>query len=61
MDTQKVFKSTFNALINEGDSISVDIDMYQSVLECALSNVDSSIGTGLYMLPNNLNLSNRKD
>ena len=49
-----------NALINENYSISVDIDKYQSVLEHALSKVDFSIGTDIYMLPSNLNLSIEK-
>ena len=57
VDTQQVFKSTFKALINEDYSISSDIDRYQGVLEYALAKVDFSVGTGIYMLPNNLNLS----
>ena len=44
-------------MINEDYSINVDIDRYQSVLGNALSNVDFSIGTGIYLLPNNLNLN----
>ena len=55
MDTQQVFKSTFDALVNEDCSISVDIDRYQSALDHALSKMDFSIGTSIYMLPNNLN------
>ena len=57
MDAQKVFKSTFKALINEDYSIAIDIERYQEVLEHALSKVDFSMGTGIYMLPSNLNLS----
>ena len=57
VDAQQVFKSTFNALINEDYSISNDIERYQDVLEHALSKVDFSVGTGMYMLPSNLNLS----
>ena len=57
VNAQQVFKSTFKALINEEVSISIDIDRYQGVLEHALSKVDFSIGTGIYMLPNNLNLN----
>ena len=56
VDTQKVFKSTFKALKNEDYSISIDIERYQGVLEHALSKVDFSVGTGIYMLPSNLNL-----
>ena len=44
-------------MINEDYSINVDIDRYQSVLGNALSNVDFSIGTGIYLLPSNLNLN----
>ena len=43
VDAQKVFKSTFKALINEDYSISVDIERYQGVLEHALSKVDFSV------------------
>ena len=57
VDAQKVFKSTFKALINEDYSIAIDIERYQEVLEHALSKVDFSMGTGIYMLPSNLNLS----
>ena len=57
----QVFKSTFKALINEDYSISVDMDKYQGVSEHALSKVDFSIGTGIYMIPRNLNIKHRKD
>ena len=57
MDAQQVFKSTSKALINEDYSITTDIDRYQGILEHALSKVDFSIGTGIYMLPSNLNLN----
>ena len=56
VDAQQLFKSTFKALINEDYSISTVIDRYQGVLEHALSKVDFSVGTGIYMLPSNLNL-----
>ena len=39
VDAQKVFKSTFNALINEDYSIGTDIEKYQGVLEHALSKI----------------------
>ena len=55
VDAQQVFKSTFKALINEDYSIGIDIERYQGVLEHALSKVDFSVGTGIYMLPSNLN------
>ena len=54
---QKVFKSTFKALINENYSIIIDIERYQRVLEHAISKVDFSVGIGIYMLPRNSNLS----
>ena len=57
MDAQKVFKSTFRALINENYSVGIDAERYQGVLEHALSKVDFSVGTSIYMLPSNLNLS----
>ena len=53
-DARHVFKSPFNALINEDCFIGVDIEMDQSVLEHALSKVDFSIVTCIYMLPSNL-------
>ena len=52
-----MFNSTFKALINEGYSISIDIERDQGVLEHVLSRVDFSVGIGIYMLPSNLNLS----
>ena len=57
VDDQKVFKSTFKALINQDYSIGNDTERYQGVLEHALSKVDFSVGIGIYMLPSNLNLS----
>ena len=57
MDAQKVFKRTFKALINENYSVGIDAERYQGVLEHALSKVDFSVGTSIYMLPSNLNLS----
>ena len=57
VDAQQVFKSTFKALINEDYSISADIDRYQGIVEHSLSKVDFLVGTGIYMLPNNLNLN----
>ena len=40
----------FNALINEGYSIGIDIERYQGLLEHALSKVDFSVVMGIYML-----------
>ena len=57
VDAQQVFKGTFKALINEDYSIGIDIERYQRVLEHALSKVYFSVGTGIYMLPSNLNLN----
>ena len=56
VDGQPVFKSTFKVLINEDIGIAIDIKRYQRVLEYALLKVDFSVGTGIYMLPSNLNL-----
>ena len=60
VDAQKVFKSTFKALIHEYYSIGIGIESYQGVLEHSLSKVDFSVGIGIYMLQSNLNLSIRK-
>ena len=55
VDAQQLFKTTFRALINE--NLSIDIEKYQEVLEHALSKVDFSVGTSIYMLPSNLSLN----
>ena len=57
VDVQEVFKSTLKELLGEDYSISNDIQRYQDALKRALSKVHFSIGTGIYMLPSNLNLS----
>ena len=57
VDAQQIFEGTFKALVNEDYSIGINIERYQGVLEHALSKVDFSVGTGIYMLPNNLNLN----
>ena len=57
VDAQQVFRSTFKALINEFYSIGIVIERYQGVLEHGLSKVDFPVGTGIYILPSNLNLN----
>ena len=57
VDAHQIFKGTFKALINEDYSIGIDTKRYQGVLEHALSKVYFSVGTGIYMLPSNLNLN----
>ena len=57
VDAQKIFKSTFKALINEDYSFDINIERYQGVLEHVLSRVDFSVGIGIYMLSSNLKLS----
>ena len=57
VDAQQVFKSTFKVLINEDIPIVIDIERYQGVLEHTLSKVNFSVGIGIYMLPNDLNLN----
>ena len=57
LDAQQVLKSTFKAQINKDYSIAIDIERYQGVLGHALSKVDFSVGTGIYMLPSDLNLN----
>ena len=46
----------FKTLINKDYSIVIDIERYQGALEHALSEVDFSVGRGIFMLPSNLNL-----
>ena len=60
MDAQQVFRSTFKALINKDYTIGIDFERYQGALKYALSKVDFSVGTGIYMLPSDLNLSKGK-
>ena len=55
VDAQHFFKDAFKSLINE--DLSIDIKTYQGVLKHALSKVDLSVGIGIYVLPNNLNLA----
>ena len=55
LDAQQVFKSTFKVLIKEDIGIAIDIERHQGVLEHALSKVDFSVDTTIYMLPSNLN------
>ena len=57
MDAQQVLKSTFKVLINQDYSIGIDIERYQGVLEHALTKVDFSVGTGIYMLSSYLNVN----
>ena len=57
MDAQQVFNSTSSELMNEDYSSGIDIESYQGVLEHALSKVDFSVGTSIYMLSSDLNLS----
>ena len=54
---QEDYKSNSKALISEDYSISTDIDRCQDVLEHALSKVDFSVKTAIYMLPSNLTLN----
>ena len=56
VDAQKIFKSTFKALISEDYSIGMDIERYQGVFQHALSKEDFSVGISIYMLPINLSL-----
>ena len=57
VDVQQVFKGMLKALISKDYSIGNDVERYQEVLEHALSKLDFSVGTGIYMLPSDLNLS----
>ena len=57
VDAQQVFESTFKVLINEDIGIAIDINRCHGVLEHVLSEVDFSVGTGIYMPLSNLNLN----
>ena len=57
MDSHQVFNITFTALITEDYFFGDNIDSYQSLLDHVLSKVDFSIGTGIYMVPSNINLN----
>ena len=57
VDAQQVFNSTSSELMNEEYSSGIDIESYQRVLGHALSKVDFSVGTSIYMLSSDLNLS----
>ena len=43
--------------MNEDYSVSIDIERYQGMLQQALSKVDFSVGTDIYILSSDLNLS----
>ena len=58
VDAQQHFKDTFKSLKNE--DLCIDIEKNEGVLEHGLSNVDFSVGMGIYMLPSNLNLATGK-
>ena len=45
-------KSAYYSICND-----IDIERYEGVLEHALSKVDFSVGTSIYILPSNLNLN----
>ena len=56
LTTQQVFLNTFEDIINRETDIQSDIKRYQDVLNNANSEVNFSVGEGLYMLPNDMNL-----
>ena len=56
VDSQQIFKSTFDPLINKDYCIGVGVEAYQRVLEYAISKVYIFLkGTDIYLLPGNLN------
>ena len=60
MDAQQVFKSMFNALINDSILVFTDKLFYSIVAtDHALSKADFSKGTDIYTLPSNLNFNLR--
>ena len=60
VDAQQAFKGTFEDLKNEDRSTCIDIDKYQGVPKHALSKVDFSVRTVIYMLPSDSNFHLRK-
>ena len=60
LDAQNIYINSFEELLKSDYSIADDIARYQGVLEHAMSKVDFSVGSGIYMLPSNMNLSINK-
>ena len=60
LDAQNIYINSFEKLLKSDYSIADDIARYQGVLEHAMSKVDFSVGGGIYMLPNNMNLNINK-
>ena len=56
LTTQQVFLNTFEDIINRETDIQSDIKRYQDVLNNANSEVNFSVGEGLYMLPSDMTL-----
>ena len=56
LTTQQVFINTFENIINRETDIQSDIKRYQDVLNNANSEVNFSVGDGIYMMPSDMNL-----
>ena len=51
--TQQLFYKYLKDVINKAVSLQSDIARYHSILKCARSTIDYSVGKGLYMLHSN--------
>ena len=60
LDAQNIYINSFDELLKSDYSIADDIARYQGALEHAMSQVDFSVGGGIYMLPSNMNLNINK-
>ena len=60
LDAQNIYMNSFEELLKSDYSIADDIARYQGVLEHAMSKVDFSVGSGIYMLPSKMNLNINK-
>ena len=56
-EVQNIYMNSFEELLKSDYSIADDIARYQGVLEHAMSKLDFSVGSGVYMLPSNINLN----
>ena len=59
LTAQKAFLNNFKNIMNQRVDIREDIKQHQNTLSYALSNVDYSIGFGVYMLPSDMNLNTK--
>ena len=56
LQARKIWMDNFYEIINRQNNTATDIKMYQNVLKYASSKVDYNLGTGIYMIPSDMNL-----